>query len=591
MDRALAFILMGLVGYGIGSIPVGYLVVRFARGIDIRDYGSHNIGFTNVLRVVGLGPGLITLAGDVLKGLLPTWWAAVVWGGRGQPWPVVAAALGAMLGHAYSAYFYARERRFTRGKSVATGIGALVGMALGHQIPWAGVILPAVMWAGVVFGPWLTSGRFGFVSLASILAAITVPVVLLLAGAAPPYLLFSVAAASFVAWKHKENFFRLLDGVEPRFGERVPVPAVDRDIVVCGFMIHPLTFDDFWQPRRFGWMRTLARYPLVRPAIDGLRLRIRPMKLDVVEGIRLADGRRVHVYLFGAPLLPEEIRRMPALAVKRAVQAARLAQQHGAKVLGLGAYWSVVGNKGEEVARQVPDLAITNGGAYTAGAVKLAIPQMLARLRERGKDPLQARVAVVGANGVVGFGICRQLAGQVGTLVMVGHTPERLARAAETIRRRFGIDVETATDLAVCRTCDLIFTATSNPEPVLFPEHVRPHTILYDLGRPADVHPDVLDVEGVLVVPGGVIRPPGEVSGRLDIHFGRGAIPACMAETILIAADAAYDRVSLGDRTASENIDYFVRRGEELGFRLVEQWEPVREPPAATAVAPVRVAS
>ncbi|MBI3911953.1 MAG: glycerol-3-phosphate acyltransferase [Armatimonadetes bacterium] len=570
-----------LVAYLLGSIPFGYLLVRLARGIDIRDYGSLNIGATNVLRVVGPIPALITLLGDILKGLVPVWLAGLtsVVGPRVQPGWVVATGLAAILGHAYSFYFYVQERRFARGKAIATGLGVLIGLVAGGEIPWPGVAIPAAVWGLTLALPRLLSGQWGFVSLSSILAAASVPVTLALADAAGAYVTFTALVALFVLWKHKENVGRLLDGVELRLGERLPITGLDRDEVACAFLIHAITPADWWQTRRFSWARGLYERGLLPLSfLARLVTLVRPMKVDVMDGIVLRDGRRVRVYLIAVPWLPEQIKRMPALAVRRAVQAARLARRLGVRVMGLGAYWSVVGAKGEVVQAQSPGMAITNGGAYTAGTVRLAIPLALARLEERGLSPEQARVAVVGANGVVGFGVCRQLAGRVGTLVMVGTTPARLERSAEMLRRRYRTHVETTTALVECRTCDLIFTATSQPDPVLYPEHIRPTTVIYDLGRPMDAHPDVLRVPGVRVIPGGVVRPPGELHGRVDVHFGSGAIPACMAETILIAADEAYDRCSVGERTLSENIDYFVRRGEELGFTLVEEWEPAREP-------------
>src|SRR5438874_13731124 len=96
-----------LIGYALGSIPFGYLIVRLLRGIDIRDYGSHNIGATNVLRVVGPVPAVLTLLGDIAKGTAPVVVAAqpVFAGGRlPQAWVLVLTALAAVLGHAYSAF-------------------------------------------------------------------------------------------------------------------------------------------------------------------------------------------------------------------------------------------------------------------------------------------------------------------------------------------------------------------------------------------------------------------------------------------------------------------------------------------------------
>jgi acyl-phosphate glycerol 3-phosphate acyltransferase len=578
-----------LIGYALGSIPFGYLIVRLLRGIDIRDYGSHNIGATNVLRVVGPVPALLTLMGDVAKGTVPILVATLPLFGGPAPnaWVLVATGVAAIVGHAYSGFFYLKERRFARGKAIATGLGVLIGLVAARALSPLAILVPAAVWGLAAAGPRLVSRRWGFVSLSSILAASSVPLVLALERAPIPYLVFTVAVAVFVLWKHKENLGRLLDGVEPRLGERPPLVGLDTREIPCAFMIHPFTTDDWWQTRRFSWARPLAERGIV-PAglLKRLLLLIRPMKVDAIRGIELADGRRVVVYLLGVPWLPEQIKGSPDLAVRRGIQAARVAKDLGAGVLGLGAFWSVVGNKGEEVQKGAPPgFYVTNGGAYTAGSIRLAVPKVLDRLRNRGVPPTRARAAVVGANGVVAFGICRDLAQQVGAVVMIGTNPERLEKSASLLRRKASASIEVSTSLDACRDCDVIFTATSDPHPVLFPRHVREGTILYDLGRPYDVDESVHAIPGVQVIPGGVILPPGRTAGRVDYHFGDGLIPACMAETIIIAADRAYDRVSLGDSTRAENVDYFVRRGEELGFRIAE------EPPTAHAEQPATAAA
>src|SRR5687768_18362514 len=111
---ALRALLPILIGYVLGSIPFGYVIVRVARGIDIREYGSHNIGATNVLRVVGWFPALLTLLGDIGKGVAPPLLAALpaLGGSPVSAWVVVLSALAAIWGHAYSAFFYLKERKF-----------------------------------------------------------------------------------------------------------------------------------------------------------------------------------------------------------------------------------------------------------------------------------------------------------------------------------------------------------------------------------------------------------------------------------------------------------------------------------------------
>jgi predicted amino acid dehydrogenase len=100
---------------------------------------------------------------------------------------------------------------------------------------------------------------------------------------------------------------------------------------------------------------------------------------------------------------------------------------------------------------------------------------------------------------------------------------------------------------------------------------VRPGALVYDLGRPADVDESVWDVPGVEVVPGGTVRPPGSPNQRLDIHFGRGAVPACLAETIIIALEGCPERRTLGDNSKAENVEFFVSRAEALGFVVVDR--------------------
>src|SRR5207237_4650493 len=98
MPESLRTLLPVLIGYVLGSIPFGYVIVRLTRGIDIREYGSHNIGATNVLRVVGWFPALLTLLGDIGKGVAPPLIATLPFftGGTVSPSIVVASALAAI---------------------------------------------------------------------------------------------------------------------------------------------------------------------------------------------------------------------------------------------------------------------------------------------------------------------------------------------------------------------------------------------------------------------------------------------------------------------------------------------------------------
>jgi glycerol-3-phosphate acyltransferase PlsY len=192
-------VLAALVPYAIGAIPVGWLVARVFGVADIRRHGSGNIGATNVLRTVGRGPAIVTLAGDVLKG-----YVAVVAGaalGAGAPAAVAVATVAAVVGNCWSVFL-----RFRGGKGVATGLGAVL-----YTVPLATVAaLP-------VFVVVLATTRF--VSLASLLAAACVPfgaLVLYSRSAA----LAALAVALIVIARHHANIARLRAGTESRLGQR-----------------------------------------------------------------------------------------------------------------------------------------------------------------------------------------------------------------------------------------------------------------------------------------------------------------------------------------------------------------------------------
>src|SRR5690606_34832882 len=133
------------------------------------------------------------------------------------------------------------------------------------------------------------------------------------------------------------------------------------------------------------------------------------------------------------------------------------------------------GDKGEEVQRAVPEVVVTNGGAYTAATVRAAVPGLLRRFAAQGVNLGSATAAVVGANGVVAFGVARLIAPEVGRLLLVGRDKERLNRSAATLTRKYPTtEIIATTDMAAVASADIVFSATSDPDPVIWPQHVKP---------------------------------------------------------------------------------------------------------------------
>lgn len=209
-------LVLGL-AYLLGSIPFGYLLVRFVRKEDIRAVGSGNIGATNVARAGSKGLGILTLILDLAKGVLAVLLARhFAFGQMGAPSDLeVGAAVAAVLGHVFPVWL-----RFRGGKGVATALGVL--LALGPTIALAGVAAFA-----------LVVGFTRLVSLASIVAAAAMPIfAVLLAPDRSPAYLFGVAFISLlVIAKHHANISRLIHGTEPKFSSKRDTSVPDSKAV------------------------------------------------------------------------------------------------------------------------------------------------------------------------------------------------------------------------------------------------------------------------------------------------------------------------------------------------------------------------
>lgn len=191
----LHFLLGFVLGHVCGSVPSGLWLVQAFHGIDIRNYGSKNIGTTNVFRTVGPKTAVLVLIADAFKGILAVGIMSYFFH---NPLLDVVTALGALLGHNYSIFL-----GFKGGKGVATALGLLIFM------------MPKVAVAS--FGIWLVCVLLTrYVSLGSIMAAIFTPPLAWYLGYPSAYVIFSVGAAFFVVLRHKENIHRLLTGTESK---------------------------------------------------------------------------------------------------------------------------------------------------------------------------------------------------------------------------------------------------------------------------------------------------------------------------------------------------------------------------------------
>ena len=217
MPIIVQLMLIGIIGYLWGSIPAGYWIGKLIRGkdFDIRAYGSHKIGMTNVQRTLGWGPALIVLIFDLLKGFGPTLIATLVPFFYGAGWGPTVAGLAALIGHIYPIFI-----GFKGGRGVLTGSGALL------------VISPLTFLISlIVLAITILTSRY--VSLGSILGSLTAiicGIVFYFVGRLNPeffgkvtlaQMVFMVIAPAIVIIVHYDNIGRLLSGTERKLGQKV----------------------------------------------------------------------------------------------------------------------------------------------------------------------------------------------------------------------------------------------------------------------------------------------------------------------------------------------------------------------------------
>jgi glycerol-3-phosphate acyltransferase PlsY len=219
MPIIVQLVLIGIIGYLWGSVPAGYWMGKLIRGkdFDIRDYGSHKIGATNVLRTLGRVPALIVFVFDLLKGIGPTLIATLVPFFYSSGWGPTVAALAALIGHIYPVFI-----GFKGGRGVLTASGALL------------IISPLAFFiSGVVLFITILTSRF--VSLGSIAGSLTAMICGILffvigqfnpaffAKVTLAQLIFMVIAPAIVIIVHYDNIGRLLSGNERKIGQKVTI--------------------------------------------------------------------------------------------------------------------------------------------------------------------------------------------------------------------------------------------------------------------------------------------------------------------------------------------------------------------------------
>jgi len=328
------------------------------------------------------------------------------------------------------------------------------------------------------------------------------------------------------------------------------------------FIIHPI------DPKR----DVSRKYPflgrvLTEPQINFFSTFFPPVYLSEIEGITSsATGKQIRGWLIACPYTPRRMMELPERTVyRKIIQTGEMAERLGARMLGLGAFTSVVGDAGVTIARAL-DVPVTTGDAYTVSIAVQAIREA-ARLMD---IPLgQATAAVVGASGATGRVCAELLCRDVERLFLIARDPQKLEELRARLQPHSRAELVVRTSMEALAEAQLILTVTSAIEQVIWPQHLRPGSVVCDVARPRDVSAMVAaSRDDILVIDGGMVDVPGSVNFHFNFGFPAGKAYACMAETMALVLEGRFEDYTVGKEISLERVNEITAMAEKHGFRL-----------------------
>jgi len=328
------------------------------------------------------------------------------------------------------------------------------------------------------------------------------------------------------------------------------------------FIIHPI-YPKRDVSRKFPFLGRV----LSERQIDFFSTFFPPIYISEIEGITSeATGEQIKGWFIACPYTPRRMLELPERTVyRKIIQTGRMAERLGAKILGLGAFTSVVGDAGVTIANSL-DVPVTTGDSYT---VALAVQAIQDGAKLMGIDIRDASMAVIGATGAIGR-VCAELfAGEAARLFLVARNEKKLEVLRDKLKVRARSELVVSTKMDVLSQAQLILTVTSAVHDIIKPGHLLPGSVICDVARPRDVSAMVAAVrDDILVIDGGMVDVPGPVDFHFNFGFPEGKAYACMAETMALALEGRFEDYTVGKEITLERVREITAIAEKHGFRL-----------------------
>ena len=327
------------------------------------------------------------------------------------------------------------------------------------------------------------------------------------------------------------------------------------------FIIHPIN------PQRDVSRKypTLGKFPVW--LIDFLSLFFPPVYISEINGIESqVNGRTAQGWFIACPLTPTRMISLPPQVVyRKIIQTGRFAERLGAKILGLGAFTSVIGDGGITIAKNL-DIPVTTGDSYT---IAVAVKAIHEAAKIMGNPLKQATVAVIGATGAIGAVSAEMLAPDARKMLLIGRRQEKLTQVAAKVRAAGCHDVTISDKIDLIKQAHLIITVTSALDTIIKPQHLRQGAVVCDVARPRDISREVAKQRpDILVIEGGMVKVPGAVDFGFDFGFPPQMAYACMAETMALVLERRYESFTLGKDIKLSQVLTIDKIAERHGFTL-----------------------
>jgi predicted amino acid dehydrogenase len=332
------------------------------------------------------------------------------------------------------------------------------------------------------------------------------------------------------------------------------------------FVIHPLNVKFIHNHKLFRWTRYLPD-----EIVEAVAAYIPPLYLSrIIGGQSPTTGQRIEGHLISLGATPRQMMRHgERFTYDRLNQSARMAERRNARIMGLGAFTSVVGDAGITVAHE-SDIAITSGNSLTVAATLEAAKQAVVKMG--ATDLTQGKAMIIGATGSIGSVCARLLAQAINDVVLVSIEPERLIELKRMIQEETpGARVAIATRPDdYLGDSDLIVTATSAfGQRIVDITKCKPGAVICDVARPPDISPEEAALRpDVLVIESGEVLIPGDIDFGYDIGLPPGTAYACLAETALLAMEGRFEDYTLGRNITMERVKEIYRLFKKHQFQI-----------------------